>query len=88
MLIPTRYSWIVGGDVIISIKGANMNIGGCRAIRVMLERGRAWIPKCVDPRGRGSLGDRWNFIVLHRWDLKITKEVVKSERVVKFVGFR
>ena len=88
MLVPIGQFGIARGDVIISMKGTDMDIGSCGAIGVMLGRWRVWIPKCVDPRGRGSLRARWNFFVLHGWDIKITKEVVNGQRVVKFVGFR
>ena len=65
-----------------------MDIGSCRAIGVMLRRWRAWILECVDPRGRGGLRARWSFIVLHRWNVKVAKEVVKSQRALRFVGSR
>ena len=88
MLVSTRQFGIVRGDVIISMKGANMDIGSYRAIGVMLKRWRAWILECVDPRGRGSLRARWSCVVLHGWDIKTTKEVVEAQRAVRFVGFR
>ena len=65
-----------------------MGIGSYKANGVMLGRWRAWIPECVDPRGRGSLRVRWSFFVLHGWDIKVTKEVVKDQRAVSYVGFR
>ena len=88
MLVPTGQFGIVGGDVIISMKGADMDIGSCRANGVMLGRWRTWIPECVDPRGRGSLRARWHFFVLHGWDIKITKDVVKGQRAIMFVELR
>ena len=65
-----------------------MGIGSCRANGVMLGRWRAWIPKCVDPGGRGSLRVRWSFIFLHGWDITVTKEVIKDQRAIRFIGFR